>query len=106
MLTETQACTAYTRYVLDIGQSQDYLALQLAMAPCLLGYYAVAEMLRDHADTKREDNRYWAWIENYVAEDYTEAVRLGSGKFPSPESACWCLFVSKRIVLMIGCRVD
>lgn len=78
------ACTAYTRYVLDIGQSQDYLALQLAMAPCLLGYFAVAEMLRDHKDTKREDNRYWAWIENYIAEDYTEAVRLGSGKFLAP----------------------
>ena len=78
------ACTAYTRYVLDIGQSQDYLALQLAMAPCLLGYFAVAEMLRDHKDTKREDNRYWAWIENYVAEDYTEAVKLGSGKFLTP----------------------
>lgn len=51
------------------------------MAPCLLGYFAVAEMLRDHASTIREGNRYWAWIENYVAEDYTEAVRLGSGGF-------------------------
>ena len=51
------------------------------MAPCLLGYGAVASMLSRHVDTKREGNQYWPWIENYVAEDYTTAVRLGSGKF-------------------------
>lgn len=75
------ACTAYTRYVLDIGMSQDWLALQMALAPCLLGYGAVAQMLLAHKDTVKdaERNTYWAWIENYAAEDYTEAVRLGSG---------------------------
>ncbi|KAF4119743.1 hydroxymethylpyrimidine/phosphomethylpyrimidine kinase / thiaminase, partial [Geosmithia morbida] len=76
---ELQACTAYTRFVLDVGQSEDWLALQVAMAPCLLGYYAVADMLRSHADTVRDDtNTYWTWIKNYVADDYVEAVRLGS----------------------------
>lgn len=53
----------------------------MAMAPCLLGYYAVASMLRDHGATVRDGNTYWTWIQNYVAEDYTEAVRLGSGTF-------------------------
>ncbi|KAL6895293.1 Phosphomethylpyrimidine kinase domain-containing protein [Trichoderma longibrachiatum] len=71
-------CTAYTRYVLDVGQSEDWLALQMALAPCLLGYGAVAKMLHAHADTVREGNTYWAWIENYKADDYVEAVRLGS----------------------------
>lgn len=75
------ACTAYTRYVLDIGQSEDWLALQMALAPCLLGYGAVAKMLEGHQATVREGNTYWPWIENYVAEDYMEAVRLGSGVF-------------------------
>ncbi|KAM0513950.1 hypothetical protein ACHAPE_007305 [Trichoderma viride] len=75
---ELQACTAYTRYVLDIGQSEDWLALQMALAPCLLGYGAVAKMLHAHADTVRDGNTYWAWIENYNADDYVEAVRLGS----------------------------
>jgi hydroxymethylpyrimidine/phosphomethylpyrimidine kinase / thiaminase len=78
---EHQACTAYTRYILDIGASQDWLALQVALAPCLLGYGAVAKMLASHPDTKmaEEGNVYWSWIENYVAEDYVEAVRIGSG---------------------------
>ncbi|KAH7000267.1 Phosphomethylpyrimidine kinase-domain-containing protein [Ilyonectria destructans] len=75
---EHQACTAYTRYVLDVGQTSDWLGLQMALAPCLLGYGAVAQMLHGHADTRHEDNTYWAWIKNYVADDYVEAVTLGS----------------------------
>lgn len=77
------ACTAYTRYVLDVGQSEDWLALQMALAPCLLGYGAVAQMLAAHPATVRdtEANTYWPWIENYGAADYVEAVRLGSGTY-------------------------
>lgn len=54
----------------------------MALAPCLLGYGAAAKMLHDHENTVREDNTYWAWIKNYNEEDYTDAVKLGSGKFP------------------------
>lgn len=71
---------AYSRYVLDIGQSQDWLALQMALAPCLLGYGAAAKRLSVDGTSVREGNRYWKWIENYVADDYVEAVRKGSGK--------------------------
>lgn len=74
------ACTAYTRYVLDVGNSEDWLALQVAMAPCLLGYGALAKLLHDDPNSKREDNLYWEWIENYVADNYTAAVKTGSGK--------------------------
>jgi hydroxymethylpyrimidine/phosphomethylpyrimidine kinase len=74
---EHQACTAYTRYVLDIGHQQDFFALQVALLPCLLGYGVIARRLHDDPNTKREGNRYWKWIENYVASDYVEAVRLG-----------------------------
>ncbi|KAJ2969769.1 hypothetical protein NQ176_g8497 [Zarea fungicola] len=87
---ELQACTAYTRYVLDIGQSEDWLALQMALAPCLLGYGAVADMLLAHPDTVRdaETNIYWPWIENYGAADYVEAVRLGSDLIEKSISLC------------------
>ncbi|KAF4471420.1 hydroxymethylpyrimidine phosphomethylpyrimidine kinase 2 [Fusarium albosuccineum] len=77
---EKQACTAYTRYVLDIGQNGDWLGLQMALSPCLLGYGAAAKMLHDHEKTLRENNTYWAWIKNYNEDDYVRAVRLGSGK--------------------------
>lgn len=74
------ACTAYSRYILDVGQSEDWLALQMALAPCLIGYGAIAKRLHTEEETQRNDNQYWKWIENYVADDYSEAVRLGSGK--------------------------
>ena len=76
---ESQACTAYTRYILDVGQSEDWMALQVSFAPCLLGYGAIARRLHDDSKTVREGNRYWKWITNYVADDYTEAVKTGSG---------------------------
>lgn len=76
------ACTAYSRYILDIGQSQDWLALQVALAPCLIGYGMIAQRLYNqykHSDTSK--NRYWKWVMNYVADDYVEAVKTGSGRF-------------------------
>ncbi|KAI9934694.1 hypothetical protein AWENTII_005785 [Aspergillus wentii] len=75
---ESNACTAYSRYILDVGQSEDWLALQMALAPCLIGYGAIAKRLHAAEDTIREGNRYYKWIENYVADDYSEAVELGS----------------------------
>ncbi|KAF2964655.1 hypothetical protein GQX73_g8927 [Xylaria multiplex] len=74
---EHQACTAYTRYVLDIGQSEDWLGLQVSLAPCLLGYGAIAKMLHADSRTKIEGNPYWPWILNYVADDYVQAVQTG-----------------------------
>lgn len=50
------ACTAYTRYVLDIGQSEDWLGLQISLAPCLLGYGAIAKQLHADVRTKTEGN--------------------------------------------------
>lgn len=91
------ACTAYTRYifqsnlvgvhltnkapryVLDIGQSEDSLALEIALFPCLLGYGRIARRLYEDSQTVK-NSRYWKWIETYVAEDYCEAMRAGIGK--------------------------
>ncbi|KAG0644640.1 Phosphomethylpyrimidine kinase-domain-containing protein [Tuber brumale] len=72
---ESLACTAYTRFVLDIGMSQDFFALQVAMAPCLLGYQEIA--LRLAKDGKKDGNIYWEWVENYSGKGYGEAVTRG-----------------------------
>jgi thiaminase len=75
------ACTAYSRYILDVGQSQDWLALQVALLPCLLGYGMIGRRLKDLQTTNpsKEPNAYLTWINNYVADDYTEAVQTGRG---------------------------
>lgn len=76
---ESLACVAYSRYVLDVGHSEDWLALQMALAPCLLGYLDTAARLYDDPQSKttHQGNRYWRWVENYVAQDYRDAVRVG-----------------------------
>jgi thiaminase len=72
------ATTAYTRYVLDIGQSQDWLALQVALLPCLIGYGIIAKRLHEDPNTVREGSKYWAWIEQYVGQQYVDAMMRGS----------------------------
>lgn len=87
---ESQACTAYTRYVLDIGQSEDWLALQISLLPCLLGYGMIARRLKAMQEIKppQTPNRYLTWINNYVADDYTAAVKKGCGRL-SQAFACY-----------------
>lgn len=79
-LADFLACTAYSRYMLDVGQSEDWLALQIALAPCLIGYGQIAARIYGEQASVREGNPYWKWVENYVAEDFVEAVKTGSGK--------------------------
>ena len=79
---ESQACTAYSRYCLDIGQSEDWLALQISLLPCLLGYNVIAKRLDE--EQKRnppKSNRYRTWIDNYIADDYYAAVEKGCGQY-------------------------
>ena len=70
--------------MLDIGQSEDWISLQVALAPCLLGYGAIARQLHGNPTTKTDGNTYWPWILNYVADDYVQAVKTGSGKDGGP----------------------
>ena len=54
----------------------------MAFAPCLLGYGIIARRLWDDPETVREqDNPYWSWIQNYVADDYRAAVEAGEGAY-------------------------
>ncbi|RMX91171.1 hypothetical protein D0867_15075 [Hortaea werneckii] len=63
----------------DIAGSEDWLALQVALLPCLLGYGMIAQRLHEMQVTHppNQPNRYLSWINNYIAEDYTEAVKKG-----------------------------
>lgn len=61
----------------------------MALAPCLIGYGAIARRLHTDKENLRQGNKYWKWIENYVADDYTEAVQLGSGKSARDRQLRW-----------------
>jgi len=61
---------AYTRFVLERGLAGDRLDLDVALAPCVVGYgEAVARLLADPA-TKRGGNPYDAWMDAYASDEY------------------------------------
>jgi thiaminase/transcriptional activator TenA len=91
---EAPATVAYTRYVLDRGNSGDLLDLQVALAPCIVGYGEIgAQLLRS---ARLVGNPYRSWIEMYggpeyqavaqaavVALDASAAKRGGAARFAS-----------------------
>lgn len=71
---EANATMAYTRYVLEKGLAGDLLDLQVALAPCVVGYAEIGENLITSAVTMLDGNPYRAWIDMYASEDYQNAA--------------------------------
>ena len=87
---------AYTRFVLDRGLAGDRLDLEVALAPCIVGYAVIAAERIADPGTRLEENRYREWLEMYAGADYQSlareaeaaldeqfARRGGQGRFPS-----------------------
>ncbi|BFZ56566.1 trifunctional hydroxymethylpyrimidine kinase/phosphomethylpyrimidine kinase/thiaminase [Savitreella phatthalungensis] len=73
---ESVACTVYTRYIESIGNTRDWMSLQVALAACLIGYGEIGKRLVEHPLTRKE-SPYYRWISNYAEQDYTQAVETG-----------------------------
>ena len=65
---ENRATVAYTRFVLDAGAAGDLLDLQVALAPCAIGYAEIGTRLA--ADGVADDHPYREWILTYAGEDF------------------------------------
>ncbi len=72
---EALETTAYTRFVLETGLAGDLLDLQVALAPCLVGYGESGERLLADGSTQLDGNPYAEWIDAYTGEGYRHAVR-------------------------------
>jgi thiaminase (transcriptional activator TenA) len=66
---------AYTRFVLERGLAGDLLDLQVALAPCLVGYAECGQRLLTDPATRRDGNPYDQWINAYASAEYRAAVR-------------------------------
>jgi len=74
-LPEAPATIAYTRFVLDRGLAGDRLDLEVALAPCIIGYAVIAaEQTRD-SRTRLDGNPYREWLEMYAGPDYQGLAR-------------------------------
>jgi hydroxymethylpyrimidine/phosphomethylpyrimidine kinase len=79
---ESPACSAYARYILDIGAQGDVLDLYLAVASCLVGYGEVGLWLQKRVregEAKMVGNRYKKWMEDYAGKEFLDAVDRGIG---------------------------
>ncbi len=73
-LPEDKATVAYTRFVLERGAAGDLLDLQVALAPCVVGYGEIGRALADDPATKRDGNPYADWIAMYAGDEYQEVA--------------------------------
>lgn len=67
--------------------------------PCLIGYGIIARRLFDAPQTIKEGNKYWKWIETYVAQDYAEAMKTGSGE--TAVNGCCCFHLANMSIDLI-----
>ena len=63
---------AYTRYVLELGYSGDFLDLLSALAPCVLGY---GEIGKNGKNLKIKTPMYKKWIDTYSSDEYQDVCK-------------------------------
>src|SRR5947208_1989203 len=72
---EAPETIAYTRFVLDRGLAGDRLDLEVALAPCVIGYAEIAvERMADPA-TRHAGNPYRDWLDMYAGDEYQQLAR-------------------------------
>ncbi|MBS8259257.1 thiaminase II [Roseibium polysiphoniae] len=74
-LPEASETMAYTRFVLETGLRGDLLDLQVALAPCILGY---GEVARENAHAKPAGpaaSAYRRWLDEYGGNDYQSVAQ-------------------------------
>jgi thiaminase/transcriptional activator TenA len=72
---EAPETVAYTRWVLDRGMAGDILDLEVALAPCTIGYGEIAQRIEAHPGRLRDGNPYESWIATYAAPSYQAMAR-------------------------------
>ena len=73
---EENANIAYTRYVLELGYSGDFLDLLSSLAPCILGY---GEIGLNCQNSNPKTLMYKKWIETYSSIEYQDVCKNVSG---------------------------
>ncbi|KAI0462371.1 hypothetical protein LJB42_003862 [Komagataella kurtzmanii] len=74
-LRPSKACKQYSDYLLNIAKTSDWVAIKIALAPCIFGYYYAAiyarSFIKDEADV---DEEFLNWINTYTGDWYKDAV--------------------------------
>lgn len=79
---EKMGTVAYTRYVLDCGMAGDLLDLEVALAPCTIGYAEIGADLAARF-SPATDHPYAEWISEYAGEDFQQGAQLAIDRIDS-----------------------
>jgi len=77
---EAPETVAYTRWVLDRGIAGDILDLEVALAPCTVGYGEIALVIEAAATRRRDANPYESWIAMYAGAEYQALARASAAR--------------------------
>jgi thiaminase/transcriptional activator TenA len=77
---ESAETVSYTRYVLDRGLAGDILDLEVALAPCTVGYGEVAQRILADPRRRTQDNPYESWIATYAEPGYQALARAAAAR--------------------------
>lgn len=67
---------AYTRYLLSVGQSGDYLDMLCALSACAIGYAYIGETIYNDLDeTVLKNHPYREWILTYSGKEFQDEIR-------------------------------
>ncbi len=77
---EAAETVSYTRYVIDRGMAGDILDLEVAMAPCTVGYGEVALRVEAHPQRRRDGNPYESWIATYADPGYQALAKSAAAR--------------------------
>ncbi|PZW44791.1 thiaminase/transcriptional activator TenA [Humitalea rosea] len=80
---EAAQTVCYTRWVLDRGMAGDILDLEVALAPCTIGYGEIALKIEAHPSRSRANNPYESWIAMYAGEGYQSLARAAAARLDS-----------------------
>jgi thiaminase (transcriptional activator TenA) len=77
-IPEASETMAYTRFVLETGLRGDLLDLQIALAPCVIGYAEIARENAEATPVGPASEAYRRWIDEYACDGYQDAAKMFS----------------------------
>ncbi|EJA9823173.1 thiaminase II [Campylobacter coli] len=67
---------AYTRYILSVGESGDFLDMLVALSACAIGYgYIGAEIYKRLDKEKLQNHPYKEWILTYSSDEFQNEIK-------------------------------
>ncbi|KAH3672676.1 hypothetical protein WICMUC_004194 [Wickerhamomyces mucosus] len=71
----SEACQNYVDYLFKVAATGSFLEIQVALSPCLFGYYYAAIPFKTSKTT--QNDHYIDWLDTYTSDNFKRAVETG-----------------------------